>query len=84
MLLDEATSALDTVNEKVVQKALDDIIHNKDSSAMSINIAHRISTIRDSDHLYVFNKGKIIEDGNYDNLMKKRGYFYKLETGNKK
>ena len=62
LLLDEATSALDSLNEQKVQKSLDNIMKNK----TSINIAHRIETIRDSDEIMVFEKGLIVEQGSYE------------------
>ena len=77
MILDEATSALDAQNEKVVQESLDKIMVNK----TSVVVAHRISTIKDSDEILVFNEGQIIERGNYQQLNEKKGMFYKLERG---
>lgn len=65
LLLDEATSALDSVNEKKVQECLDEIMANKSS----ISIAHRLDTIRNSKVIYVFDKGRIAESGNYDQLL---------------
>jgi ABC-type multidrug transport system fused ATPase/permease subunit len=62
LLLDEATSALDSKNEKKVQDALDQIMVNKSS----ISIAHRLDTIRNSKIIYVFDKGRIAEMGNYE------------------
>jgi ABC-type multidrug transport system fused ATPase/permease subunit len=62
LLLDEATSALDSVNEKVVQDSLDRIMTHK----TTINIAHRIDTVRNSNQIFVFEKGKIIEKGTYN------------------
>ena len=47
----------------------------------TISIAHRIGTIKNSDKIYVFGKGEILEKGNYDTLVSKKGYFYKLERG---
>jgi len=77
LLLDEATSALDSQNEKVVQASLDNIMKGK----TSIIVAHRISTIRDSDEILVFNEGNIVERGSYDALNRMQGIFYKLERG---
>lgn len=62
LLLDEATSALDRDNEKKVQDSLDSIMHGK----TVISIAHRIETIKNSDEIYMFEKGKIIESGSYN------------------
>ncbi len=77
LILDEATSALDAQNEKNVQEALDKIMTGK----TSVIVAHRISTIKDSDEIIVFNDGEIIERGNYQQLNDMRGMFYKLERG---
>lgn len=77
LLLDEATSALDSANEKKVQESLDEIMKGK----TSISIAHRIDTIKNSEKIYVFVKGKILEEGSYNELVSKRGYFYNLERG---
>ena len=67
MLLDEATSALDNASEKVVQAALDKIM--KQGSFTSITIAHRLSTIMHSDKIAVVQKGRIVEQGTYDELL---------------
>lgn len=77
LLLDEATSALDQENERQVQASLDTIMKGK----TSISIAHRISTIKNSNQIYVFGKGEIIEKGHYEELVDKKGFFYKLERG---
>ena len=77
LLLDEATSALDSQNEKIVQNSLDKIMKGK----TTINVAHRIDTIKNSDEIFVFEKGKIVESGNYQTLMEKKNHFYKLEKG---
>ena len=77
LLLDEATSALDSQNEEIVQRSLNKIM--KDHTCLSI--AHRISTIKDSDEILVFQEGEIIERGHYESLVKAQGIFYKLERG---
>jgi len=77
LILDEATSALDAENEKVVQESLDKIMQGK----TSVVVAHRISTIKDADEIIVFNDGEILERGNYEQLTKLKGVFYKLERG---
>ncbi len=51
------------------------------SGKTTISIAHRISTIKNSDKIYVFGKGEIIEEGAYDQLVSQKGYFYKIEKG---
>jgi len=77
LLLDEATSALDSENEKIVQASLDRVMTGK----TSIIVAHRLSTIQDSDAICVFNKGRIVEKGTYDQLVRAKGMFYNLEKG---
>lgn len=74
LILDEATSALDTESERLVQKALANLTQNK----TSIVIAHRLSTIRRADLIVVMEKGKIIETGTHDQLIKKSGKYKKL------
>ncbi|KAM3147561.1 hypothetical protein pb186bvf_000368 [Paramecium bursaria] len=77
LLLDEATSALDSASEKLVQDSLNTIM----SSKTTLAIAHRISTIQDSDTIYVFHEGKIVEQGAYNYLVGLKGYFYRMEQG---
>ena len=77
LLLDEATSALVAQNEAIVQESLNKIMMGK----TSLNIAHRISTIKDSDEILVFGEGKIVERGLYEELVEKKGVFYKFERG---
>jgi ATP-binding cassette subfamily B (MDR/TAP) protein 1 len=81
LLLDEATSALDTESERVVQKALDDLLAK--TKRTTIVIAHRLSTIRNADKICVVDNGKIVEEGTHDELMKKgpSGLYYKLHRG---
>ena len=74
LLLDEATSALDSENEKKVQDSLDSIMQGK----TVISVAHRIETIKNSDTIYMFEKGKIIESGSYNELIALKGHFYNL------
>ena len=73
-LFDEATSALDSNSEKVVQNAIEKI-WNKNSS---LTIAHRFSTIKNCDRIFVIDKGRVKEMGTYDELMMKKGIFYGL------
>ena len=77
LLLDEATSALDSTNEKKVQDSLDKIMDGR----TVISIAHRMETIKNSDTIFMFEKGKIVESGTYDQLIANQGYFYNLERG---
>ncbi|XP_024217651.1 phosphatidylcholine translocator ABCB4 isoform X2 [Halyomorpha halys] len=74
LLLDEATSSLDSENEKVVQEALE----NASNGRTNIVIAHRLSTIRKADKIVVLQDGAVIEEGNHEQLMEKRGYYFKL------
>lgn len=74
MILDEATSALDTESEKLVQDALEKMMKNR----TSVVIAHRLSTIQNADHIVVLQKGKIVEQGKNDELLKKKGVYFNL------
>ncbi len=74
LLLDEATSALDTEAEFEVQTALDNLMKNR----TTIVIAHRLSTIKNADMIYVIEKGSIIEQGNHEELLAKKGAYAKL------
>ncbi|XP_042350233.1 bile salt export pump [Plectropomus leopardus] len=76
LLLDEATSALDTESEQTVQSALDDARKGR----TCIVIAHRLSTIQTADIIAVMSNGAVIEQDTHDNLMAKRGAYYKLVT----
>ncbi|WP_017185866.1 ABC transporter ATP-binding protein [Alkalibacillus haloalkaliphilus] len=74
IILDEATASIDTETEVKIQKALKRLL----SGRTSIIIAHRLSTIRDSDNIIVLEHGKILEQGNHDELMEKQGEYYGL------
>ena len=74
MILDEATSALDTESEKFVQVALENMMQNR----TSIVIAHRLSTIQKADTIIVMQKGKIVEQGNHEELIAMNGVYNKL------
>lgn len=76
LLLDEATSALDTKSEGVVQAALEVASEGR----TTITIAHRLSTIRDAHNIVVMAQGRIVEQGTHDQLLEKRGAYYKLVT----
>jgi len=74
MILDEATSALDTESEKLVQDALEKMMQNR----TSVVIAHRLSTIQNADLIVVLQKGKIVEQGKNEELLKMKGVYYNL------
>ena len=74
LVLDEATSALDNKTEKLVQKALDKLTKWR----TSIVIAHRLSTIQNADKIFMLENWKIVEEGNYEELMNKKAKFYNL------
>jgi subfamily B ATP-binding cassette protein MsbA len=76
MILDEATSALDTESEKMVQTALEKMMKNR----TSLVIAHRLSTIQKADNIVVLRKGTIIEQGKHEELLAKKGEYFKLVT----
>lgn len=77
LIMDEATSNLDTITEKAIQNTIEDCTKN----VTTIIIAHRLSTIKRCDRIYVLEKGAIIEEGNHEALLEKKGYYYKLWTG---
>lgn len=72
IFLDEATSALDNVTQKQVTDTLEKL------EATKVVIAHRLSTVKNCDRIFVMDAGRIAEEGNYDDLMKKKGLFYEL------
>lgn len=74
LLLDEATSALDTQSERIVQKALDEAA----SSRTTIAVAHRLSTIRHADVIFVLADGKIVEQGTHEELQSLKGRYYAM------
>ena len=77
MILDEATSSIDTRTEKIVQQGMDQLMKGRTVFA----IAHRLSTIQNSDAIMCMEKGRIIERGNHNELIEKKGYYYRLYTG---
>ena len=76
MVLDEATSALDTESEQLVQLALEKMMQNR----TSLVIAHRLSTIQKANKIVVMKKGKIVEQGKHEELLAKKGEYFKLVT----
>ncbi|NQV58476.1 MAG: ABC transporter ATP-binding protein [Alphaproteobacteria bacterium] len=74
LILDEATSHLDAVNEQLVRGALDDLMAER----TTIVIAHRLSTVRDADHIVVLDKGKVMEQGRHDELIAMGGLYAHL------
>lgn len=76
LILDEATSSLDNVSEKVVQ----DAINNVAKKCTTIIVAHRLSTVRDADIIYVLDKGKIIESGTHDQLIDRKNKYWEMYT----
>lgn len=78
LILDEATSNIDTRTEKIVQTGMDNLMKGRTVFV----IAHRLSTIRNSDAIIVLEHGKIIERGDHEDLIKQKGTYYQLYTGN--
>ncbi len=76
MVLDEATASVDTITEQKIQSAIDTVIRGR----TSIVIAHRLSTIRNADIILVVADGKIVEQGRHDDLLARKGQYYKLWT----
>ncbi len=77
MILDEATSSIDTRTERIVQQGMDNLMKGRTVFV----IAHRLSTVRNSDLIMVLDKGRIIERGTHNELMEKKGTYYSLYTG---
>ena len=77
LIRDEATSSIDTRTERIVQDGMDKLMHGRTTFV----IAHRLSTVRNSDCIMVLEQGRIIERGSHDELISKKGKYYQLYTG---
>ena len=78
LILDEATSSIDTRTEKLVQDGMDALMKGRTTFV----IAHRLSTVKNSDCIMVMEQGRIIERGTHDDLIAAKGKYYQLYTGN--
>ena len=77
LILDEATSSIDTRTESLIQTAMDQLMHGRTVFV----IAHRLSTVKNSDAIMVLEQGRIIERGNHQELIEQKGRYYQLYTG---
>ena len=77
LILDEATSSIDTRTEALVQAGMDNLMEGRTVFV----IAHRLSTVRNSDAIMVLEQGRIIERGSHDDLIAQKGVYYQLYTG---
>ena len=77
MILDEATSSIDTRTEALIQKGMDSLMHGRTVFV----IAHRLSTVKNSDVIMVLEQGRIIERGSHEKLIEEKGKYYQLYTG---
>lgn len=78
LILDEATSSIDTRTERIIQESMDRLMNGRTTFV----IAHRLSTVRNSDCIMVLEQGRIIERGTHDQLIEEKGKYYQLYTGN--
>lgn len=77
LLFDEATSALDSQSEALVQQAFEAITSNNDSRTV-ISVAHRLSTIKQCDRIFVLHRGQVVEEGTHEDLFRRRGRYYEM------
>ena len=77
LILDEATSSVDARAERIIQESMDRLMHGRTTFV----IAHRLSTVRNSDCIMVLEQGRIIERGTHDQLIEEKGKYYQLYTG---
>ena len=77
LILDEATSSIDTRTEQIIQKGMDQLMQERTSFV----IAHRLSTVRNADEILVMENGEIVERGSHEVLLKQKGHYYQLYTG---
>ena len=75
LILDEATSALDSISEKKIQDSIQKLVKGR----TTLIVAHRLSTIRNADRIAVIGKGNVLECGAYEELIEKKGAFYRME-----
>ena len=75
LILDEATSALDSISEKKIQDSIQKLVKGR----TTLIVAHRLSTIRNADRIAVIEKGNVLECGSYEELIEKKGAFYRME-----
>lgn len=79
MILDEATAALDNTSEKYIQKEIEKL--QKENNTTIISIAHRLTTLKNCDRIIVLDKGHIIESGKFDELINNNGIFSDMYNG---
>ncbi len=77
LILDEATSSVDTRTEKLIEEGMDKLMQGRTTFV----IAHRLSTVRNSNAIMVLEQGEIIERGDHDDLMEQKGHYYALNSG---